>query len=68
MELLDCNYSGWALKVLEKHSVDMKGISWKTTCEKVKEYFSHAIKCADMQDLRYLDELYCQDIIKSMGR
>lgn len=66
--LLDCNYSGWASKVLEKHGFSsVKDLSIQSSRGDIKKYYELAIYEADMQDLMRLDSLYCQDIIESRG-
>lgn len=77
--LLDCNWSGWALRVLEKHNVGIEEFLWtemyewagsgcyQATREKIRAYYSLAIKHADMEDLHALDNLYCTDIIERRG-
>jgi len=65
--LLDCNWSGWASKVLEKHGFDLVPLSINSDRMSVKYHYELAIYEADMHDLRALDGLFCQDMIERKG-
>lgn len=65
--LLDCNWSGWASKVLEKHGFSVNPLSPKSSRGDVKYYYEFAIAEADMEDLRKLDNIYITDITEQRG-
>jgi len=60
--LLNSNWTGWATNVYFKNNID-NFIECQSR-EFIKEYFSEAIKLADIHDLLKLDNLY---IIEKMG-
>jgi hypothetical protein len=63
LTLIDTNWFGWASNILEREYLFCPYAS--QTREEVKKYFHKAIECADMRDLRQLDNLYCEDKISS---
>jgi len=65
--LLDCNWTSWAQKILEDHNIDIKHLSISSLRDEVKNSFYRAIECADMKELRQLDNLYCIELIEKMG-
>lgn len=59
--LLESNWSGWALRVIFKHTDHHPEVSWQTTKEKIKEVFNTAIDLADIKELQALDGLYADE-------
>ena len=58
--LLGSNWMSWVHRVLKKHNM-LIGISQSLlfmSREELKSYCLQAINCADMEDLRKLDDLY----------
>ena len=67
VELLDSNWKGWAIKVLEAHGIR----EWLPTVagiEHVKGYYERAIGCANLEELRVLDDLFCNERINRPKR
>ncbi len=65
VDLLDCNWSGWASKVLDRTPFDDLGLlGVLSSREDVKKYYSTAIQLSNMDDLRKLDNLYASTLIK----
>lgn len=65
--LLDCNWSGWASKVLDRAGLDLGYLTPTSSRHDVYYYFQTAIAEADMKDLMKLDNLYATDIIEKRG-
>ena len=58
--LLNTNWTCWVSRILKKHNM-LIGISQSPffmSREELKSYYLQAINCADMEDLRKLDEIY----------
>lgn len=67
--LISSNYSGWARRVLSEHNISVEGIPfihWRSPKSEIKKYFHCVITHANIEELRQLDELYCDDIISKM--
>jgi len=65
--LLDSNWFGWATKVLDKHQLPYDIPRLCGDRLRVKNFFSVAINCADMEDLGGLDNLYVTERIEKTG-
>ena len=64
--LLDCNWKSWATSTLDKHSIGFNWLPVLASREKVKEYYTLAIKCADMEDLGRLDNLFAIELVEKL--
>lgn len=62
--LLDCNWSGWPNKVLEKiEGMKYPRIDLSSTRVAVYFIFRDAIAEATMEELRELDNIYCEQVL-----
>jgi len=68
VELLDCNWSGWANKINDRLvQVKYPSITLKSTRSDVYYCFQDAIAEATMEELVQLDNLFCTDLIRRKG-
>lgn len=65
--LLDCNWIGWASKVLDRAGLDLGYLSPISSRTNVYHYFQTAIAEATMGELGKLDNIFCTDLIKQRG-
>jgi len=67
VELLDCNWTGWASKVLDRVGLNIGYLTASSSRTDVYHYFQTAICEANMEELGKLDNLYITDYIKKRG-
>ena len=65
--LLDCNWSGWASKVLDRVGLDLGYLGPYSLRIDVYYYFQTAIAEANMEEFSKLDNLFATDLIKKRG-
>lgn len=65
--LLDCNWTGWASKILERVGLDLGYLGPTSSRSDVYHYFQTAIAEANITDLGRLDNIYANDLIEQRG-
>ena len=63
-DLLDCNWSGWATKVLDRAGLDIGYLEPFSSRNDVYHHFQIAISEASMDELRKLDSIFCTNLIE----
>lgn len=63
MELLNCNWSGWANKVLDRVDHQYPRLHSTSNSLDVCYIYGEAIRIATMEELRELDNIYCQEVL-----
>lgn len=62
--LLDCNWSGWANKVLERGDSQHPRLYVGSSKSSVHYVYEAAIAVATMEELKQLDNIYCQEVLQ----
>ena len=62
-ELLNCNWSGWANKVLDRVDHQYPRVYSDTSHSGVHYIYEEAIRIATMKELLELDNIYCERVL-----